>query len=266
MSQFLHDIIHSLSARERAYFKRFSKLHGERKDKHYLQLFDALLEMPSYDIEKLKEQFSTNTFSNRITSQLAYLNEQLLKSLSNYYLDSSPNFKLQKFILFIELLNSKGYRKQSLRMLNKAKKLAYSIEDFTTIIKLIQIEEEVLFSQGAIKFTKQLEKLKYERIKLYDSISNVNELRLLLERIRDLFFVKVFDIKDSEYDKIFNNPILLKSPETLCVKAKKHWLYCSIWKYFLNLEFDKSLENCVSCLKHMNQHHLIFSKEELTNS
>jgi len=205
MSRFLHDIIHKLSTREKAYFRRFSKLHGKREDKFYIQLFDALLKMPVYDIKNLKDQFATSSFADRITSQLAYLNEQLLKSLANYYLDSSPQFTLQKFILFVELLNKKDQKKQSQRLLFKAKKIAYRIEDFTTILKLIQLEEEIFFNQGALKFTKQLEKLKHERIQLYESINDVNELRLLLEKIRDLFYINVFDIKNPDYIEIFKN-------------------------------------------------------------
>jgi len=211
--------------REKAYFKRYAKLYSENEQKNYLKLFDVLEKMECFDKAYLKKRFAGQLMVKHLSSELDYLLKQLLKSLANYYLESSTPMKLQQSILYTEILIERGFPKKALKYLNKAKKLAYRFEDFTTILKLIQLEEEILFRQGILGFTENLEVLGQERELITSKISNLNQFRLLREQIREW----QLSIEHEDYKKetalFFENKLIKDEESVLSFRAKEHWFY-----------------------------------------
>lgn len=79
MSQLVHDLIRSLSAREKAWFKRYSGLSGGGDAKNYLRLYEALVLQRVYDPEALQARFAGESLGRHLHSELNYLMEQVLK-------------------------------------------------------------------------------------------------------------------------------------------------------------------------------------------
>ncbi len=240
MSEFVHGFVQSMTVRERSYFRRFAKLYGDSSKKNYLLLFDHFQKVEDYDHHDIKAHFVNTPIGNNWSSEINYLQGQLLKSMANFHLDSSTEMKLQKSILYIGLLIERGFQKQALKILRKSKSLAYQIEDFSTILKFIQLEEEILFREGVIGFTKKLEELKEERIDISDKIINLNQIRLIREQIRELHFSETFILNKDDFPYFYNNELLESADKVLSIRGMEHWLYIKSIQSYLLMDFEVS--------------------------
>lgn len=260
MSEFIYRFIGSLSMSEKAYFKRQAKAHSQNKEKNYLRLFDAIDKMEVYDKDKLKAKFAGESIGKYLSSEINYLLDQLLKSLVNFNFDSSVKTKLQKSILNIDILIDKGFQKRALKLLYEAKKMAYRSEDFTTILKLMQIEEEVLFTKGILGFTEQLSILSKERQNINDQISNLNSFRLMREQIRELQFsgIPIEEIKNHPHfflPSLSNGDLL-----PLSLSAKQHWYYIFTLGYYIIGDYESAKEIAKKYAELLGKHDYLFEK------
>ena len=260
MSDLTFDFVSSLTFREKAYFKRFSQTYSTKENKNYLKIYKFLEKQKNYDEKALKEFFADENFVNYLSSEKHYLLEQLLNSLINFHFGSSTYRKLIKWILYINILSERGFRKKAMKVLKQAKSLAYYYEEFTVILQLIQMEEEILFSHGILNFTAQLEKLKLEREEITRKIQNLNELRLLKVQARELQFEKMPHVSDPEkYPHVFANPFFKNKKNINSLKAQDLWFYIKSTKHYLVREFKESQQSNRDHLDFFEQHEYLFS-------
>ena len=263
MSVFLSDLINSLSVREKAYFKRYAGTYSGNESKNYLRLYEAVEQEGTFDADNLRQQFRGESMEKHLSSEANYLLEQLMRSLLNYHLEDSQSRKLIKLVLFIDLLTERGFSKQALKTLKKAKKLAYKYEEFTLILKLIQLEESILFKEGILNFTQKLQELKEERNILNEKIHNLNELRLLREQTRELQFSEVFVTDTMEFPHIFHNPLLSSIDKALSISAKEHWYYVKEVGHYLTRNYNEGQKGLLEFMRFMEAHLYFFKKSKI---
>jgi hypothetical protein len=260
MSDLTFEFVSSLTFREKAYFKRFSQTYSNKENKNYLKIYGFLEKQKQYDEKALKEFFSDEKFIKYLSSEKHYLLEQLLNSLINFHFGTSTYRKLIKWILYVNILSEKGFRKKAVKVLKQAKSLAYHYEEFTIILQLIQMEEEILFSHGILNFTAQLEKLKREREEITQKIQNLNELRLLKVQARELQFEEMPHISNPEkHARIFANPFLDDEKNINSLKAQDLWLYIKSMKHYLVREFKESQISNRDHLAFFEKHDYLFN-------
>lgn len=264
MSQFLFDFVHSLSMREKAYFKRYVNIHASDQNKNYLKIYDTIEGMKSFQKDDLKNHFDGTPIAKYLSSEISYLKNKILTSLINFHASNSPRNKIQKGILLIEILIVKGFRKEAMKKLNFFKKIAYRQEEFSFILRLIEQEEEILFKEGIFGFQDVLKKLKEERNSITAAIQNLNNLRILREEIRELQFTKRFITDDfRSQEDFYKNPILESENLCLSIKAKSHWYYVHSLKCFLARDYEAAMnlsEKNILLLEE-NQNLFPFSKQ-----
>lgn len=263
MSAFIFNFIQSMRMREKAYFKRYAQLQSDNPNKNYLRLYDAIESQPSYSKEQLLDTFKNERLSKHLSSEIHYLSEQLFNSLINFHFETSNYRKLIKFILQIDLLTERGFRKKAQKILNKAKKLAYHFEEFSIILKLIQLEEELLFKHGILNFTQKLHQLKEEREHITKKIQNLNELRLLREQTRELQFSEGFIRKPKNYPHIFENDLLNNQEQALSLNALENWHYIQCLRKYLLLDFKSAKTANIYYLQFFLDHEQFFRKEKI---
>lgn len=263
MSKFIHHFVINMSMREKAYFKRFAQMYSEKKDKNYIILYEELEQMQEYNHSELKRRFTNLPMGKHLSSELNYLLGQLLKAMLNYHMDSSSKKRLQKSLLFVDILIAKGYPKQALKILDKTKKLAAQSEDFTTILKIIQLREEILFKEGILDFTKMLELLGRERLKVNNQINNLNKLRLIREQIRELQVSTSSNLKHDNYPCFFTDPLLDSEEGILSYRAKAHWLYIKAIKNAIVKEIETSKFYFGKAIEHMEKHPNVFKTAKI---
>ena len=80
MSKFIHQFIHSLEMREKAYFKRFTELYSRNDNKNYLKLYDYLEQKTDYSLEELKIHFADSTISKYFSVMTLFFDSIILKT------------------------------------------------------------------------------------------------------------------------------------------------------------------------------------------
>lgn len=261
MSDVIFEFVKSLTLREKAYFKRYAQLHNNSEGKNYLKIYSYFEKQKKYDEKALKKHFHAETFVKYLSSEKHYLLEQLLNSLINFHSNTSNNRKLLKLILYINILSEKGFRRKATKIIQKAKTLAYRYEEFTIILQLIQMEEEILFSHGILNYVKQLETLKKEREEITNKIQNLNELRLLKAQSRELQYEFLPHVSDpSKYPHIFDNPLLKEISQIKSLKGKEIWHYINCIVCYLIRDFEKSQRHYIDYLAFFEKNEYLFNK------
>lgn len=262
MGRMIYDFVQSLTMREKAYFKRFSRVYSDKDNSNYLRIFEALEKQTDFEPELLQKTFANDAFGQYLSSEQHYLLEQLLDSLINFHFESSHHRRILKLILYVDLLTERGFRKKAQKILRQAKTLAYQHEEFSLILKLIQTEEEILFSHGVLNFTQQLQLLRAEREEVTSKIQNFNDLRLYREQVRELQFTAGYIHQPEHYPNIYNNPLLENEEMALSIGARENWHYIQGLKHYLLRDFVRSQEANQQYLAFFELHEAFFKKSK----
>lgn len=242
MSEFVFKLINSLSTSEKVYFKRLARTHGDTGQKNYLKIYEAIEGMDNYDKDAFNAIFEGTTIEKYRSSEIDYLKEKLLLSQFNFNLNRSKRNQIQKGILIIEVLASKGFRKEALKKLKTIKRNAYKYEEFTWILRLIELEELILFKEGIMGYKEKLEELKEQRSDVTQKIENLNDYHILRQEIREFQFSKYVISNDIEaFKDLYENPLIQDSKHCLSIRAKEHWYYIQVLTNYLKREFELGL-------------------------
>lgn len=126
-SDYLFHLIKSLGKNEKKYFKNFASMHRSGEKNISVRLFDAINRQKKYDECKIICEFPYIFSPSRLPNEKNYLYQLILKSLRNYHAGSNPsiNMQLNNILINIEILFEKTLYKQCIKLLKKAKKLAF---------------------------------------------------------------------------------------------------------------------------------------------
>lgn len=250
MSQMLFDLVNSLTISEKVYFKRNAKIHDAKENKNYLKIYNVYEKMAHYDRQAIIDSFNNTSIKKYISSEENYLKDKLLISLFNFNLGRSTRNQIQKGILLIEVLANKGFRKEALKKLKSIKKKAIKQEEFMLILRLIELEENILFKEGIIGYKDNLHKLHQERKSITKTIDNLNVYHILRQDIRELQFREDLIVNPRKALKeIDDNPLIPNINKCLSAQAKEHWYYIHVLLNYLKRRFDKGL---LAASKHVN--------------
>lgn len=139
-SEELHQLIQSMNMSEKRYFKIFSGKHVIGKGNNYVRLFDAIDRQKQYDETLIKRQFASDTFINHLPSEKNYLYQNIMESLNSFHKDKSFLARYCNVLISIEILYNKGLFEQCKKLINKAKKEAYSLDKFSVILLILRWE------------------------------------------------------------------------------------------------------------------------------
>jgi len=88
----LFTLIKSLSSNEKRNFKLFTQSNSNTKTKSYIELFDELDKMKTYDEKILIKQFKNKNKLAQLHPMKSYLFKVIMKSLTNYHSERSSNY------------------------------------------------------------------------------------------------------------------------------------------------------------------------------
>gem|GEM_PF-6287430 len=227
-----------MGKREKIYFRRFANLSSQ-KDKAYLRLYDFLLQQEEFDRDRILDHFQGELSERTLNSNVLYLQEQLLNSFVNYQFLSRKSTPFPKLVVHLQVLYERGFTDKGVRLLRKAKKAAYATEEISSLLKLIEMEEEFLFDHGILNFTKELQRLREERKRAVELIDNYSEVRMLKEEIREIVFHKELFLSPAALEKCeaLKHPILQDESLALTINAQMYWHYCTALAAYCKRDF-----------------------------
>ncbi len=135
----LYQLIHVLTKAEKRYFRIFAGMRAEENDKHYLELFDFLLAMPTYDAAALEAKWGSER-GHRLAADKHYLFDHILKAMRLLNAESNLRNRSQSALLDSIFLYNKALFPQSRKLLDKSKKLASKIEYYGALVEIMQME------------------------------------------------------------------------------------------------------------------------------
>ena len=139
-SEELHQLIQSMNMSEKRYFKIHSARHVIGKKNNYIRLFDAIDRQETYNEALIKKAFAGETFIRHLPSEKNYLYHSVVESLSFFHKEKTFLARYANIMVAIEVLYNKGLFDQCKKIINKAKKEAYSLEKFSLLIIILRLE------------------------------------------------------------------------------------------------------------------------------
>ncbi len=166
----LYELIHSLNKSEKRFFKLYSQLTGEAREKNYLKLFDAYLSVKKYKAENLE-----NALHNHGLDEIAhkgsdknYLYHQILESLRIQHQKNSAKSKARFHLDICNILFRKGLVDQALQECIKAKKIVDKFH-LTSLMPDILLAERILISYKGI----DIEQLNVSKEELMNNLRQI---------------------------------------------------------------------------------------------
>ncbi len=139
----LFDIIHSLTASEKRYFKIFSSTHVIGTKNNYEKLFNAICELPAnqpYNEAAFKKKLSGKTWAKNFAVEKKFLEDILMKAMRAYNAEKSAEGALNDIIANVHFLYNKGLLNAASKELKKGIELGEEMENLPGLIILYQLK------------------------------------------------------------------------------------------------------------------------------
>jgi len=139
----LFEIIHSLTASEKRYFKVFSSTHVIGNKNNYEKLFNAYCELPAdkpYDEAAFKKQLANKTWAKNFAVEKKILEDQLMKAMRAYNAEKSAEGALNDIIANVRFLYNKGLMAAATKELKRGIAMAEELENLPALIILYQLK------------------------------------------------------------------------------------------------------------------------------
>ncbi|MEE3147278.1 MAG: hypothetical protein VX319_04325, partial [Bacteroidota bacterium] len=137
----LYVLIKSLSKSEKRQFKLYVGRLDGNADSKYLQLFNLLDKMNTYDESEI---FKQNIVKKQQLSNLkAHLYKQILISLRLSPAHQNIRVQIREQLDFATVLYQKGLYQQSLKLLEKAKHMAIENEEKNVAYEIVELEKVI---------------------------------------------------------------------------------------------------------------------------
>lgn len=147
----LHELIHAMTKSEKRHFKVFAKSNASGKAQGYVQLFDLLAEMETFDLKLVESQSAWKSYP----LAKKYLWEKILEALRVYHRRQVPADRIEGLIHQIETLTIKQLYDQAQSVVKKAKQLGYQAEEFHLLLKVLRQERKLMIMDDAHVFKEE---------------------------------------------------------------------------------------------------------------
>ncbi|MEO6612638.1 MAG: hypothetical protein ABIT05_14540 [Chitinophagaceae bacterium] len=221
-SQFIWQLIHSLSSNEKLFFKRNFTGGSSPEPRLYIKLFDAIAIQKKYDEAAILKKFQPFLTKKNIASQKHYLQRQVADALVQYDSRNNAGQDIYNQIQLIRLYRKKGLFDEANAIWKKAVTKARLTESFALLNLLkTEFEKMILFSSLQTRYD-ELHSIFKGHIISYNHYTEMIRLRdvytetLLLKR-------KVhFDLDDELKKKILS--LLAQVNESkLIIETQSFW-------------------------------------------
>ncbi len=245
----LFQLIKSLDQSEKRYFKIFATMHIKGSDENkYIMLFDAIDKQSEYDEAEIRKKFKNEKFLNQLHVAKNYLYNNILKSLRLFHSERSKLNELMDILRDVQILYEKSLYKQCRKLLDKAKKIAYTYEKHSHILAVLDWEK-TLARTSAYANTEEKDLLGfYDEInETMEKLRNINEYwKLTMNSF--LLRKKQGEIRDKEelkkFNEIIKHPLLQTENKATSFQSKTFYFNIKGLYYFTNKDYKNLLNHC----------------------
>jgi hypothetical protein len=235
----LIQLVQSLTKAEKRNFRLYANRQNSAEDKLFILLFDYIESTKSYSEEELlkKNQLIKKA---QLSNIKANLYKQLLSSLRLLHRNTYEEIAIRELLDSAKILHSKGMYQASLDLLEKAKKSAHQIKDFSLAFNAIDYERKIENQYITGSMSAKATALKEESDELMEIIKNSNDLSNLSLMLYGLYlkYGYVKDKKDFDYITAFFNANMIKVDiKNLKFYDKIYYYQAHVWYYHMIQDF-----------------------------
>ncbi len=149
---------------------------SQEREIQYLKIFDAIEKQEIYNEPLLLKKFSEEGFVRQFSVAKNYLTFLILKSLVQFHAAKSAESQLSRLLDFASVLYDKGFYRECLNELSKAKKLAYAFDKHDFTLTIIKREKQLVAGMKNEKMNQDLHALLEEEHQVLEYIKMESEL------------------------------------------------------------------------------------------
>lgn len=250
-SQYLFGLVKSLTKADKRNFKLYAKRVQSDDNMKFIQLFDVIDKMVDLDEDKMLEKMG-NIDKGQLSNLKRHLYKQLLTSLRLINIGRINSIEVREHIDFAHVLYSKGLFIQSLKLLQRAKRMAVEAELEMEVLQIIEfqklIESRHITNTGPVKNDALVLESKDHLEKIHASVS-LSNLRVSLHG----YYIKNSHVKNEEEREAaiaYLEENLPKIDINQLGHVESIYLFQSlVWHYYILLDFEKCYEYALKWVK-----------------
>ncbi|WP_210513795.1 hypothetical protein [Hymenobacter terricola] len=235
-------LIKSLTRSEKRHFRLFTNRQGSTEDLKFLQLFDALDTLETYDEAHVLAQVPALK-RVQLANLKANLYKQVLSSLRVYHAGQNPDIQLHEQLDYARVLYNKGFYQQSLRMLEKVKQAARQVE-MPHIVLLALDFEKLIESQYITRSLKdRAETLTTEAVETVEQLARIHSLSNASLRLYGLYLKAGHARNRADHERItafFRENLPAVEDRQAGFFEKLYFYQAHVWYHTLDQDFRAS--------------------------
>jgi hypothetical protein len=240
----LHQLIHSLDKKEKAWFRSWCGPAAAGAD--YMQVFDLVLKQKQYDEVALKQHFNGRSFLTRLPAVKNYLFAQILDALCALHQPDNAQAAASAEMLAASLLIRKGMFQAARKRLNRLYPRLIDKELFLHALEAVALKKQLLRHFDPPKMEAEMTGLIKEEKELTEQYANLSAYQHLSDRF-DLNRRRSLWPRTAKEEKVFRD--LLKNP-LLTSPAKARSFEARYFFHRLNANCNLLLGNLDKTMQH----------------
>ncbi len=235
----LKQLIQSLTKAEKRNFRLFANRQSSSEEKLFMMLFDYIESAKNFNEEELLKK-NPQIKKSQLSNIKANLYKQLLSSLTLLHRNTYDDIAIRELLDASRILYSKGMYNASLDMLDKAKKMAVNIKDYSLAYTAIDFERRIENQYITGSMAEKSVALKNQSDELVNSIKNSNDLSNLSLLLYGMYlkYGYVKDKRDYEYISAYFEAQLPKiNVKELKFFEKIYYFQSYVWYFHMTQDF-----------------------------
>ncbi|RAJ02497.1 hypothetical protein LX64_03516 [Chitinophaga skermanii] len=232
-------LIKTLTKAEKRNFQLAFNKNNTKEDVLFIQLFNVLDRMNTYDEEQLLKK-TPGIKKQQLSNVKAHLYKHLLTSLRLLYKQKDPLIDLREQIDYARVLYNKGLYNQSLKVLAKAKASAKEQEEVVLIFEIIEFEKLIESRHITRSLENRADELSEESLALNVHLTNVSKLSTLSLRMYGLY-LKLGHARDEKdvlmLKSFFDSSLQAALTHNLSFYEKIYLYQAYSWYYYILQDF-----------------------------
>ncbi|MBS1516872.1 MAG: hypothetical protein JSS91_02165 [Bacteroidetes bacterium] len=255
----IFQLIAAMSDREIRFFRKKYTLFISDDEGNYIKLFDDISKQISsgnvYNEKIIKSGNYTGKFLKNLSFHKNYLYSILLKTLSIYHIDSKDIFSVRNLLTQSEILSDKLLYDQSLKLLKRAKKIAFEKDLLNSRNEILSNERNIFkYTYSAEDYSLMFEDIFKEQFENIDIQKNLLDYYLLNEKVG--IFLRTFGsgkVRGSEhlknFEKLFEDPLLLNIENAKSFFSRYIFYNLNLQLHLTNNNFEEAYNNAKEAVK-----------------
>lgn len=240
-SEQLYQLIKGMDKAEKRNFKLYARRLDSNKNPYFLQLFDFLEKLKTFNEGQIQQKFNKEGSGN-LTNIKRHLYSQILNSLRLIHSNKDVSIQIREQLDHSQILYGKGLYLQSLKILDRARTIAEKSNQDLLLFEILEFEKliESRHITRSRKTPNKVENLITKSSSIKAIVANMSDLKNLNLLIHGMYIKKGHVRNEMDMNIVkdyFNSNLLLINKNTTGFLEKIYFNQAHVWYHYTLLDF-----------------------------